>query len=116
MEIATLKEADLCGGTAMNERIFVTTIHKAKGLEFDNVILFDAVEGRMPNYYIRNTPHLFAEDARKFYVAITRAKRRLYVSQSLTQVGWHGDVSERHLTPFMRTVEKYFGSRTFAAE
>lgn len=116
MEIATLKEADLCGGTAMNERIFVTTIHKAKGLEFDNVILFDAVEGRMPNYYTRNTPHLFAEDARKFYVAITRAKRRLYVSQSLTQVGWHGDVSERHLTPFMRTVEKYFGSRTFAEE
>ena len=116
MEIATLKEADLCGGTAMNERIFVTTIHKAKGLEFDNVILFDAVEGRMPNYYTRNTPHLFAEDARKFYVAITRAKRRLYVSQSLTQVGWHGDVSERHLTPFMRMVEKYFGSRTFAEE
>lgn len=110
MEIATLKEADLCGGTAMDERIFVTTIHKAKGLEFDNVIVFDAVDGRMPNHYTRNTPRLLAEDARKFYVAITRAKRRLYVSQSLTQTGWHGDVSERRLTPFMRTVEKHFGS------
>ena len=39
MEISTLKEADLCGSSNMKERIFVTTIHKAKGLEFDNVIM-----------------------------------------------------------------------------
>ncbi len=112
MEMATLKEADLCGGTAMDEHIFVTTIHKAKGLEFDNVIVFDAIDGRLPNYYTRNMPTQFAEDARKFYVAITRAKHRLYVSQCLAQAGWHGESSERHLTPFMRPVEKHFSSVT----
>ena len=47
MEISTLKEADLCGSSNMKERIFVTTIHQAKGLEFDNVIVFDAVDGQV---------------------------------------------------------------------
>ena len=27
---------------------YVTTVHKAKGLEFDNVIVFDAADGRYP--------------------------------------------------------------------
>ena len=49
MEISTLKEADLCGSGSLGETIFVTTIHKAKGLEFDNVIVFDAIDGRIPN-------------------------------------------------------------------
>ena len=110
MEMATLKEADLCGGAAMDEHIFVTTIHKAKGLEFDNVIVFDAIDGRFPNYYTRNMPQIAAEDARKFYVAITRAKHRLYVSQCLAQANWHGETSQRYLTPFMRPVEKHFSS------
>lgn len=113
MEINTMKEADLCGSSTMKERVFVTTIHKAKGLEFDNVIVFDAIDGRMPNFYSRNTPRLVAEDARKFYVAITRAQKRLYVSQCLTQMGWNGEVRQRYLTPFMRPVEKYFGSHAF---
>ena len=43
MEISTLKEADLCGSSSIDERIFVTTIHKAKGLEFDNVIIFVSI-------------------------------------------------------------------------
>lgn len=110
MEISTLKEADLCSSRSLNERIFVTTIHKAKGLEFDNVIVFDAVDGRMPNFFSRDNARQMAEDARKFYVAITRAKRRLYVSQCLTQMDWHNQPHERHLTPFMRQLEKYFSS------
>ena len=108
MEISTLKEADLCGSRSINERIFVTTIHKAKGLEFDNVIVFDAVDGRMPNYYSRNNPRQIAEDARKFYVALSRAKQRLYVSQCIQRLDYHNVPHEVHLTPFMRPISKYF--------
>lgn len=115
MEISTLKEADLCSSRSLKERIFVTTIHKAKGLEFDNVIVFDAVDGRIPNYYSRDNARLLAEDARKFYVAITRAKCRLYVSQSLKHVDWHNQEHERRLTPFMLPVEKFFGSQCHSA-
>lgn len=108
MEISTLKEADLCGSQSINESIFVTTIHKAKGLEFDNVIVFDAVDGRMPNYYSRNNPTRLAEDARKFYVALSRAKQRLYVSQCITRIDYHNVPRDVHMTPFMRPIAKYF--------
>lgn len=116
MEISTLKEADLCGSRSINERIFVTTIHKAKGLEFDNVIVFDAVDGRMPNYYSRNNPRQIAEDARKFYVALSRAKQRLYVSQCIQRLDYHNVPHEVHLTPFMRPISKYFKEERFGDE
>lgn len=108
MEISTLKEADLCGSGSLGETIFVTTIHKAKGLEFDNVIVFDAIDGRIPNFYSRGNPRQLAEDARKFYVALSRAKRRLYVSQCLHCMDYHNMPHEVFLTPFMKPIAKYF--------
>lgn len=108
MEISTLKEADLCGCKSMTDRIFVTTIHKAKGLEFDNVIVFDAVDGRIPNFYSENNPRLMAEEARKFYVAISRAKRRLYVSQCAVRTDFHNQPHPQFLTRFMEPLQKFF--------
>ena len=108
LELNTLKEADLCNSRSLDDRIFVTTVHKAKGLEFDNVIVFDAVEDRYPSYFNRDSAEGMAEDARKFYVAITRAKRRLFIAQSLTRIDYHGQAKERRLTRFMNPVLKYF--------
>ncbi len=108
MEISTLKEADLCGSSSVRERIFVTTIHKAKGLEFDNVIVFDAVDGRMPNFYSRTNPQMLAEDARKFYVALSRARRRLYVSQCIRRYDNRNMPHDVFTTPFMRHIAKFF--------
>jgi ATP-dependent DNA helicase RecQ len=51
-----------------NETLFVSTIHKAKGKEFNNVILL--LKGYMPNT---------DEEKRKLYVAITRAKANLSI-------------------------------------
>ena len=113
MEISTLKEADLCGSDSIKEHIFVTTIHKAKGLEFDNVIVFDAVDGRIPNFYSRNNNRQMAEDARKFYVAISRAKKRLYVSQCISRVDYHNVPHEVYLTPLMRPIAKFFKTEEF---
>ena len=108
VEINTLKEADLCGSRSLDDRIFVTTVHKAKGLEFDNVIVFDAVEDRYPSFFNRNNPAALAEDARKFYVAITRARKRLYVAQCLTRNDYHGNPRPRQLTRFMNPILKFF--------
>ena len=108
LELNTLKEADLCNSPHLHDRIFVTTVHKAKGLEFDNVIVFDAVDDRYPSYFNRDNPAGIAEDARKFYVAITRAKRRLYVSQCLSRIDFRGQVRQRQLTRFMNPILKYF--------
>ena len=66
----TLKEPDLVIG---DEKVIVSTIHRAKGLEFTNVIIPECDNGNFP---YRNSTNL-KEDARTLYVAMTRAKKRL---------------------------------------
>lgn len=108
IEMNTMKEADLCNSKSIDDRIFVSTVHKAKGLEFDNVIIFDAIEGRYPNYYHQNNANMVAEDARKFYVAMTRAKKRLYVSICQTRMDYKNQSQMRKITRFMNPIMKYF--------
>lgn len=107
MDINTLKEADFCNSKSILERIYVTTVHKAKGLEFDNVIIFDAADGRYPNAYNKSKQQ-DEEDARKFYVAMSRAKRRLFIAYALQRVDRHGRVFNHDLTPLMDSIQKYF--------
>lgn len=61
-----------------SETIFVSTIHKAKGREFDNVFLM--LEGRVGEQLVRPTaPMDNGEALRQLYVAFTRAKRNLSI-------------------------------------
>jgi len=107
IELTTFKEADLCGSSTIEDRIFVTTIHKAKGLEFDNVIVFDVVDGRIPSFFNEGNPKAIAEDARKLYVAMSRAKRRLVITYSLSrQIG--RDTKTQRLSRFMEPVLPFF--------
>lgn len=57
----------------------VMTIHTAKGLEFDIVFICGLVDGQFPSRRLRNEDEL-EEERRLFYVAVTRAKTRLYLS------------------------------------
>lgn len=75
-EFRTFNEGDFFQNGVLDERMFIMTIHKAKGLEFDNVILYDITKGRMPRYNSKNED----EDARVLYVAMSRAKKRLYIT------------------------------------
>ena len=57
----------------------VMTIHTAKGLEFDTVFVNGMVEGQFPSKRLRNEDEI-EEERRLFYVAVTRAMTRLYIS------------------------------------
>lgn len=61
----------------------LTTMHSAKGLEFDNVFLIDLIEGTIPSSksleHFEKNPALYEEERRLFYVAMTRAKEKLYL-------------------------------------
>lgn len=107
VEINTLKESDLCNSEHIPDRVFVSTVHKAKGLEFDNVVVFDAVDGRYPNYYTRLDSLAVNEDARKFYVAMSRAKRRLCISYCMS-MRVYSQIRPRELTPFMKSILRHF--------
>ena len=106
-DLSTMKEADLCGTASMPERVFVSTVHKAKGLEFDHVIVFDAVEGKYPSAYA-DTAAGADEEARKFYVAISRARRRLMITWCHMALSRWGRSFPKTLTPFMDSIREFF--------
>ena len=63
-----------------DEKISLMTIHAAKGLEFPVVFVVGINEDLLPHYRSASTLEGFEEERRLFYVAVTRAKRLLYLS------------------------------------
>lgn len=57
--------------------IKLITMHSSKGLEFNVVLIPDLVEGNVPHYKAKK-PEEIEEERRLFYVAMTRAKKKLY--------------------------------------
>jgi DNA helicase-2/ATP-dependent DNA helicase PcrA len=60
-------------------RIPIITVHQAKGLEYDTVFIAGSQQSTFPSYMAIKTNNL-EEEKRTFYVAITRAKKRLYLT------------------------------------
>jgi len=65
-----------------DEKIVLSTIHQAKGLEWDTVFVIGMADGQFPMEKARQAGEL-DEERRLFYVAITRAERLLYMSYPL---------------------------------
>ena len=63
-----------------DEALTISTIHSAKGLEWDSVFIIGAVDGRFPSAYSFNSPEEMDEELRLMYVAATRAKNNLYIT------------------------------------
>ena len=63
-----------------DEALTISTIHSAKGLEWDSVFIIGAVDGRFPNAYSFNSEEEMDEELRLMYVAATRAKNNLYIT------------------------------------
>jgi DNA helicase II / ATP-dependent DNA helicase PcrA len=64
------------------ERVEVTTMASSKGLEFDTVIILGADEGQVPFFSSLMDPEQMAEDRRKMYVSITRARNKVEITYS----------------------------------
>lgn len=63
-----------------DEALTISTIHSAKGLEWDSVFIIGAVDGRFPSAYSFNSEEEMDEELRLMYVATTRAKNNLYIT------------------------------------
>lgn len=70
------REKEKRGGDG--EGMALLTMHGAKGLEYDTVFIIGANEGNMP-YKKAKLPEQIEEERRLFYVAVTRAKKRLVI-------------------------------------
>ena len=65
--------------TPETERVTLTTMHSAKGLEFDTVYIAGTIEGLIPHERSKTAAEL-EEERRLFYVGATRAREDLYIS------------------------------------
>ncbi len=78
--------------------ITLSTVHSAKGLEWNAVLIIDLVEDRFPSRHALAHPEDFEEERRLMYVACTRARKvlELYVPSSLYS---RADRSSQHVNP-----------------
>lgn len=78
------------------------TVHSAKGLEFDVVIVMGMAEGTFPDY--RATGAALQEEKRNAFVAITRSKRLLALSYSRTKVMPWGDIRNQKPSRYLEMI------------
>ena len=72
--------ADVEGEPFDDERLVLSTIHSAKGLEWSCVFLIWLLDGKFPSSYSIFSNRELEEERRLFYVAMTRAKHLLYLN------------------------------------
>lgn len=92
--------------------ITLSTIHSAKGLEWDAVLIIDLVEDRFPSHKAVARPEDFEEERRLMYVACTRARKilELYSPASLASRMDFG-MSPVRESPFTRDLGRAIGER-----
>lgn len=81
---------DLDSYEETDEKVTLMTIHSAKGLEFHTVFLVGLEEGLLPIARAMEDEKELEEERRLFYVAATRAQRRLYLSSSTVRQRYGG--------------------------
>ncbi|MGE5413103.1 MAG: ATP-dependent helicase [Syntrophomonadaceae bacterium] len=72
-----LSGEDVVPGEPDDDRVVLSSIHQAKGLEWSRVIVMGLSEGRFPSYRSVATDEGLEEERRLFYVAVTRAKNEV---------------------------------------
>jgi DNA helicase-2/ATP-dependent DNA helicase PcrA len=65
------------------DRLVLSTVHSAKGLEWKVVFIIWLTEGRFPSTHAQMDPEEMEEERRLLYVAVTRAKERLFLTYPL---------------------------------
>lgn len=100
-------QSDIDNYDTETDRVSLMTMHSAKGLEFPVVFLAAAEDNVFPSMMSINNPTELEEERRLAYVAITRAKKQLYI----THTGYrmlYGHTSANKLSTFVREIPAEF--------
>lgn len=92
------------------------TAHSSKGLEFDTVFIIGAEEGTFPhaNSLNENTVEAIEEERRLFYVAMTRAKKNLYITHSAQRTtDYNGNINVCLTSRFINEIPSNLVEETF---
>jgi DNA helicase-2/ATP-dependent DNA helicase PcrA len=110
-QITLLTDADEKDPNA--DTVKLMTIHAAKGLEFPVVFVGGLEEGLFPSGMSINTRDELEEERRLFYVAVTRAKGRLYLTYANTRYKF-GSLTQNEPSRFIDEIPGDFIDRSFA--
>jgi DNA helicase-2/ATP-dependent DNA helicase PcrA len=110
-QITLLTDADEKDPNA--DTVKLMTIHAAKGLEFGVVFVAGLEEMLFPNALSINTREELEEERRLFYVAVTRAKKRLWISYANTRYRF-GSLVQNEPSRFIDELPGQFVDRSYA--
>ena len=96
--VAAADDLDDSSGT-----VSLMTLHTAKGLEYDSVFVTGVEEDLLPHRMSANEPGGPAEERRLFYVGITRARKRLFLSLAMTRAQF-GEVNVAMPSRFLQEI------------
>ena len=85
----------------------IMTIHAAKGLEFPVVFISGLEEGIFPSRRAFEDVEQMEEERRLFYVAITRAEEKVYLTYSKNRYGYNGQFMETQLSRFVEEIKPF---------
>jgi len=110
-QITLLTDADDKDPNA--DTVKLMTIHAAKGLEFECVFAAGLEEMLFPNAMSINTREELEEERRLFYVVITRAKKRLWITYANTRYRF-GQLVQNEPSRFIEEIPEQHMDRSFA--
>ncbi|MGI9541270.1 MAG: ATP-dependent helicase, partial [Flavobacteriaceae bacterium] len=90
-----------------SDRVALMTIHLAKGLEFPYVFIVGLEEDLFPSAMSLNTRTELEEERRLFYVALTRAEERVFLSYTLSRYRW-GKLIDAEPSRFIEEIDPQY--------
>jgi DNA helicase-2/ATP-dependent DNA helicase PcrA len=100
-EVALVSDADDLEDASGS--VSLMTLHTAKGLEYDAVFITGVEEDLIPHRISANEPGGPAEERRLFYVGVTRARKRLYLTLAMTRAQF-GEISVAMPSRFLQEI------------
>lgn len=101
---------DMDKSDGQNDYVSLMTMHSAKGLEFDTVFVGATEEGIFPSSRSVMDQIKIEEERRLFYVAITRAKRRLYITRANRRM-FYGQTNYNMKSRFLDEIGEEFAQQ-----
>ncbi|NVO85036.1 ATP-dependent helicase [Hymenobacter terrestris] len=113
-DIALVTDSDLKDAAREGEQVTMMTIHSAKGLEFRNVYIVGLEENLFPSQMMITSRADLEEERRLFYVAITRAEKKLTLSYATSRYQW-GNLRSCEKSRFLDEIDPKYVDFKFSA-
>ena len=95
------------------KKVSLMTIHLAKGLEFNHVYIVGLEEDLFPSAMSSTTRADLEEERRLFYVALTRAKKKVTITYAKTRYRW-GKLNDCEPSRFIKEIDKTYTNYNLA--